>query len=192
MELRPLTDADLPAVARLHCLAFPDSTFTRLGPAAARAHYAAQLSSPGMVGLAAVRDGRLAGFCVAGRLAGSERAALLRRHGPRLALCALRRPWVLLHLLGALARRASRPAAAPAPRTFDIQAIAVLPGVRRAGVGRALMQKAEAAARRQGHARLGLAVYRRREEVARFYEALGWRRMSPWQGRMVKDLTDLR
>lgn len=187
-ELRPLVDGDLDEVALLHCAIFPESTFARLGPVAARAHYAAQLSAPGIVGLGAHAGERLAGFCIAGVLAGSERARLLRTHGARLALCAILHPRIAAAWWFARDRPSGPPARAG---SFDIHAVAVHPALRRGGIGRLLMTRAEAIASARGHAEIGLAVHRRRDELLRFYETLGWTKITVggvWYGRMTKKI----
>jgi predicted GNAT family N-acyltransferase len=57
-----------------------------------------------------------------------------------------------------------------------VERVAVLPEARRLGLGRALMEAAERAAREQGHARL---VLHAQTAVIPFYERLGWRALGP-------------
>jgi predicted GNAT family N-acyltransferase len=57
-----------------------------------------------------------------------------------------------------------------------VERVAVLPEQRRLGLGRALMEAAERAARRRGHRRL---VLHAQVAVVPFYERLGWRARGP-------------
>jgi predicted GNAT family N-acyltransferase len=57
-----------------------------------------------------------------------------------------------------------------------IERVAVLPDARGQGLGRLLMEAAEAEARRLGHARL---VLHAQVAVIPFYERLGWRALGP-------------
>ena len=65
-------------------------------------------------------------------------------------------------------------------RAYDgaakIERVAVLPEQRGLGLGRALMEAAERAAREQGHTRL---VLHAQSAVIPFYERLGWRALGP-------------
>lgn len=63
---------------------------------------------------------------------------------------------------------------APARRWALIDQIAVVPGARRTGVGRVLMDAAENSARRRGYAELQLDVRAHNEGARAFYESLGF------------------
>jgi predicted GNAT family N-acyltransferase len=57
-----------------------------------------------------------------------------------------------------------------------VERVAVLPDARRHGLGRALMEAAEQAARERGHTRF---VLHAQVAVIPFYERLGWRTLGP-------------
>jgi ribosomal protein S18 acetylase RimI-like enzyme len=61
------------------------------------------------------------------------------------------------------------------PRRYaQVDTLAVLPGQRRMGIGRALMARAHAWAREQGASEIELTVWAFNEGAAAFYEALGY------------------
>lgn len=66
----------------------------------------------------------------------------------------------------------------PPPGTGEVFAIYVVPDVAGAGVGEALLRRAEGRLRETGHARATLWVLETNERARRFYERHGW----AWDG----------
>jgi ribosomal protein S18 acetylase RimI-like enzyme len=200
--IRPLLATDLPRVTQIHLLAFPESALTALGCEAIRRYYEWQLRGPhDAVALGCEREGALAGFCFGGVFRGAL-SGFLRHNRRFLTLLVLSRPWLLANPLfrerlgraGRLLRRA--PAAPVEPvsstqRSFGILAIATDLHHTRQGVGRELMQAAEAVARERGFAQMNLTVHPDNTAAVRFYEGLGWQRIErdgTWSGAMRLNL----
>lgn len=200
LQLHLLQAENLKAVAKVHCAAFPDSALTRLGQEAVQRYYRWLLEGPhDAVALGVWRENDLVGFCFAGVFRGatsgflsSNRGYLLRR--------VLARPWLLFSPLfrerialaiKLLSRRVSfastRSAAsvsAPAPSAprFGVLAIATHPQYQGKGVGRALMEACETAARARGANRMNLSVHPSNAPAIGFYERLGWTRQPDADG----------
>lgn len=208
VQIRDLTVQDLERVAVVHVLAFPDSALTKLGVEATRRYYAWQLTGPHECrAFGAFLDGELGGFCFGGIFRGAL-SGFLRTNRWFLIGRILTRPHLLLHsvvrarlfqtrrILPRLVRpgRAGNQSGKRIPkqtsRSFGILSIAVDPRCQGAGVGRALMEAAEAASREGAFSRMHLTVSPENIQAIRFYERLGWTRVAEenWQGRMMKSL----
>ncbi|HEX2205772.1 MAG TPA: GNAT family N-acetyltransferase [Longimicrobium sp.] len=199
VEVRPLGAADLARVAEVHRAAFPGSALTALGGDAPRRYYAWLLAGPHDAHpRGAFAEGRLVGFCFGGVYRGAL-TGYVRGNAPYLALRALLRPRLLL---GGAFRKAAAlgarllvrtPRRTPPPGgwlpSFGILSIAVHPEARGTGAARALMDDAEAEARRRGFGVMHLSVRPENARAVRFYEKCGWERRESggeWNGIMIK------
>ena len=184
----------LPQVAELHCRAFPKSLFAALGRRVVLRYYEWQLTGPHDVqALGAFRGQRLAGFCIGGVFHGAF-SGFLRKNWAFLLRHFITHPWIManpefrdrlrLHVQVMLNRQARvavgrDPAQKKAERSFGILAIAVDPAMQGRGVGKALMNEAEAHARKSGFAQMHLTVNPANLRAIRFYERIGWTRVDP-------------
>jgi len=193
LVIAPLSCPDLPRVAELHAVAFPDSTLTALGRDVLERYYAWLLDETHDAQLMGAWNGQqLAGFCAAGVFRGAM-SGFLRVNRPFLAYRVLTRPSLLLHAsfrerlrsglaitlrfsrsVSRFAARFRAPAQTSTSPTFGILAIATSPELRGHGVGRALMLDAETRARTRGFKRMTLTVHPENTRAVRFYEELGW------------------
>lgn len=205
---RQIKSSDLPAVARVHLLAFPDSALTSLGAEAVRRYYHWQLTGPhDVVALCVVEGGDLTAFCFGGRFRGALGGFLRKNRGYLLWRVATR-PWVLAGpivrqrvglALRSLGRRRFASQAAPIARastprkpTFGILSIAVHPSKVGTGQAKHLMDCLEQAAQERSFSGMHLTVSPKNRQAIRFYERLGWSRdldvIGSWSGAMKKDL----
>jgi ribosomal protein S18 acetylase RimI-like enzyme len=206
VQIRELTVDDLERVATIHLLAFPDSAITKLGHEAARRYYDWQLTGPHDAHvIGAYLEGELVGFCFGGLFRGAL-SGFLRVHRPFLVKRILTHPLLLanplfrtrltqgltaLRRFGPQKASASTPQKTPAASSFGILSIAVDPNRQGSGVGRALMDAAEAEARRRGFGGMHLTVHPQNDQAIRFYKSLGWAcdaEGAEWNGRMRKAL----
>jgi ribosomal protein S18 acetylase RimI-like enzyme len=205
VAIRSLTINDLISVAAIHRTAFPDSALTKLGLEAVRRYYEWLLVGPHeAANLAAVVDGKVAGFCFGGVFRGAM-SGFLNKHQVFLFSRVLRRPWIAANPIFferfisglRILRRAGKPKklgveqGRPAARPFGILAIAVHPAYQGLGVGKLLMQESELVARRRGFLDMVLTVNTGNHQAIRFYEGLGWKRINErgeWEGGMRKPL----
>ena len=204
VEIRLIEPDDLPVIAGIHMLAFPNAALTALGKEAVRRYYQWQIEGPHDLHatIAQVR-GKTAGFSFAGHFRG-HLIGYLRRNRGYLFLNTLRRPWLLANPLfqdrlryglTTVRRKLGKPVPrkdATEARRFGILSVAVNPAFQGCGVGHALMQDAEQEARRLGVATMSLTVHPDNEQAVRFYEHQRWYRMfdgnGRWIGHMQKDL----
>lgn len=210
-----LSGGDLADVVSIHMRAFPDSALTRLGPRAVHRYYSWQFSGPHPepVALGSWRDGTLVGFLVGGARHGAV-AGFTRSSPGVLAAGIVTHPLVLrrvatskVHAVVRAMRhgpqattRGPQTTAAPDPtstpdadpvRSFGVLSVAVERGWQGNGVGDELLAAAESEARRRGFTRMNLSVNVDNDRAVRFYEKHGWHRSgAPWDGKMVKDLTE--
>lgn len=213
LRLRALTADDLLAVTHIHRAAFPASAMTALGDEAVSRYYRWQLEGPHEVTAVAAFHGiEMAGFYFGGIFRGALSGFLARERG-YLAWRIATHPWLALNPLfrdrlatglrvlrkkvwvqaaPAAATAQAQAAAVIRPREFGILAIAVHPSFQGLGVGQALMAHAESAARAQGFQQMQLSVAPDNQQAIRFYERLGWQRVTAhdreWQGNMSKPL----
>jgi len=201
--IRNLDTADLSAVARVHCAAFPKSAITAFGPEAVRRYYSWQLLGPhDAVAVGAESGQELVGFCFAGLFNGST-SGFLRKHRGFLLGRLLVRPWLAgnelirtrirtgLRLLWRLGRRPLPSPPRSAAKSFGILSIAVSPRHQGSGIGKMLMLHCEAAAREMGLTQMHLTVDPANTRAVTVYERLGWIRAEEgvrWKGKMVKKL----
>lgn len=204
VEIRAIDARDLPVIAEIHMLAFPNAAMTALGKEAVRRYYQWQIEGPhDLHATIALVDGKTAGFSFAGHFRG-HLIGYLRRNRGYLLLNTLRRPWLLANPLfidrlkyglRTFRRKFGKPVPRrdlTEPRRFGILSVAVNPAFQGCGVGGALMQDAEQEARRLGVATMSLTVHPENEQAVRFYEHQTWYRMfdgnGRWIGHMQKDL----
>lgn len=197
LEIRALEAKDLPVIAEIHMLAFPDAAMTALGKEAVRRYYQWQLEGPhDLHATVALVGGETAGFSFAGHFRG-HLIGYLRRNRGYLVLNTLRRPWLLANPLfqdrlryglTTVRRKLGKPVPRKDPteaRRFGILSVAVNPAFQGAGVGRALMQDAELEAQRRGVPTISLTVHPENEQAVRFYEHQGWYRVPGANGRWI-------
>lgn len=190
VQIRPLRGADLAWTAALQREALPHGFFARLGTRVLRDYQRTFLDSPYGIALAAEADGEPLGFLVGTADADAHREWVFRRRRARMLAAGLpalaAHPRVLARFvrtraaryLGRLAKTAApgQTLADPPPAgpRAVLTHVAVDPGRRRSGAGRALADAflAEAHARGATHARLTTLHDDRGAED--FWAALGW------------------
>jgi ribosomal protein S18 acetylase RimI-like enzyme len=199
---RRLGSADIPAIARVHRAAFPDSGVSVLGQAVTEHYYRWQVQQsrwPAIIGADA--SSQLIGFCFMAETFGSMAGFLRARPLPVVAAL-MARPWVAWALRSQIAaaipdvrsRRHSRTATARPVEdrpALWVHAIAVDPRQQGRGIGQHLMREAELFARDQGYQDMLLAVHTRNTRAIHAYEAVGWVRVpdpANWRGRMWKSV----
>jgi len=210
IEIRRLGKSDLPRVALIHVAAFPKSALTKLGVEAVRRYYEWQLIGPHECdALGAFLDDRLVGFCFAGVFKGAM-SGFLQKNWLFLLRRVLVRPWLLMNpifrerasmalrilrwLLRQRFRRKRETFALPKQnpsKSYGILSIAVDPRYQGLGIGKMLMERAEAIAKEKGFYEMDLTVEPQNERAIRFYERLGWEKVineNGWAGRMRKRL----
>ena len=200
-----LSRDDLPRVVEIHKRAFPDSAITAFGDEAIRRYYLWLLEGPHDAAVTGAWQGaRLVGFCAAGVFRGAMNG-FLRANRRYLAWHLLTHPWLVtsplirdrLRTAARITvrfsrRRQQQTATTAPPPSFGILSIATDPDVRGSGAGRALMHEAEARARALGQSRMTLTVHPDNAGAVRFYEQLGWQRVTDgmaWAGTMQRTLT---
>jgi GNAT superfamily N-acetyltransferase len=207
---RQITPGDLPAVVRVHLLAFPNSALTSLGAEAVRRYYHWQLTGPHdlIVALCIAEGDELTAFCFGGSFRGALEG-FLRTNRRYLTWRVATRPWIwtneivrkrvsdALRSLGG--RRSGRAANAqsitPVRRKlmFGVLSIAVHPNKAGTGQGHHLMCCLEQAAQERQFSEMYLTVSPTNRHAVSFYERLGWKRdpgqNGVWTGGMRKDLS---
>ena len=188
--VRSLERRDVEFCVALHREALGHGFFVELGDRFMRAYYRALLDSPHAVAIKGEVGGQAVGFVVGAVRARAHRGWMLRHRGALLAVLGsaglLRHPPAALRFvrtrLGRYARtwrreRLGEPrqqaciAADPAVLTH----VAVVPGARRSGAGRRLVEAFVNEAMRAG-AQRALLTTRADDGAGSFYERLGWRR----------------
>lgn len=171
-----LTPELLDDAAGVHLEAFRGYMNAQLGRGYAKAFLRWFTRAPQGVALAALENGRVAGYVV-GAPAGYDRAmtrALIWVVARAFAL----RPWLLLQrrFLERIARRA-RSVPQPPVETgavMSLVGIGVAEAGQGSGVGRVLMEEFERRARQHGMTSMRLSVYADNERARRLYERAGW------------------
>lgn len=174
VRVRPARPADAPVLARLHREALPEAFLPALGERFLRRLYRALSADRGAVTLVA-EDGRGVVGMVAGAVSvGAFYRRFSVRHGLPAGLAAaprLLRPGTLRRL-----RETSRyPQAARVLPEAELLSIAVEPGWRSAGVGRALAEALLRDLARRGAREVKVVVGADNEAANRFYERMGFR-----------------
>ncbi|MER3461067.1 MAG: hypothetical protein C4303_08240 [candidate division GAL15 bacterium] len=165
MRVRRAGEADRTMVGYLLAVAFADKFAAVLGPDLQR--NAAVLAELPSLGTVYVADSQ-------GQVVGTFTLVLEERtHAPLWPV--LRRHLGFWQALRALVRLQLIGTSRPEPHTALVEAVAVLPEWRGRGVGRCMMTKALAEARRAGHRRVGLYVVEGNEPAVRLYTSLGFR-----------------
>ena len=202
-----LSQADLPEIVRVHIASFPSSASTRLGAEAVRRYYEWQFLAPHDAHfLGGWVNGQLEGYCFCGTFRGAF-AGFVARNRWFLVWQLFIRPRLWKHeevrsaIFNAVRRFVQRAlpsesaaGSQPQSQRFGILSIAVSPRCRSLGLGTLLMNEAERTARLRGVHVMGLTVNPSNGTAVRFYERLGWVRVSPnglWSGRMEKTLIPL-
>src|SRR5688572_23507902 len=99
VTLRRLGSADLPRVAIVHHLAFPDSALAKLGSEAICRYYEWQLHGPHeVVASGAFMNGECVGFCFSGVFRGAT-SGFLKRNRTYLVKRVVTHPWLLTNEL---------------------------------------------------------------------------------------------
>jgi ribosomal protein S18 acetylase RimI-like enzyme len=205
VHIRKIEAADLPSVAAIHMMAFPESALTMLGTEAVRRYYEWQLIGPHEVaGLSARVNSELVGFCFGGVFRGAM-SGFLHKNRKFLIWRVLTHPWFAtnpifrerltfaVHILKRFGK-----SKAPVPHTkdptrdsFAILAIATDPCRQGLGVGKLLMKESEDIARKRGFREMSLTVHPDNHRAIRFYVRLDWEKLSEngvWGGGMKKSI----
>jgi len=171
-----LTPELLDDAAGVHLEAFRGYMNARLGRGYAKAFLRWFSRAPHGVALAALENGKLAGYVV-GAPAGYDRGmsrALIWVVARAFAL----RPWLLFErrFLQRIALRArpAPPRAADAAKIMSLVGIGVAEAGRGSGIGRLLMEEFERRARALGMTAMRLSVYTDNDRARRLYERAGW------------------
>lgn len=187
-----MTSDDAVATSEIHLRTLPHGFFARLGPRFLAAYHASFVGSPHAVATVATLDGRVAGFLVGTLRTRAHYRHVLRRHGVGLAVRllwgSLRRPSVLLELLGSRLSRYLRTLARFTGPGGDeeesrsrrrgpvavLTHVAVLPAARGHGLGAGLVGAFTDAAREAGIGEVRLVTRAAEDGASAFYDRLGW------------------
>jgi len=212
LQIQTLMETDLSAVVRTHTAAFPDASLTRLGSETLHRYYAWQLNGPhDAYNIGAFVHDELAGFCFGGVFNGAT-GGFIRKERSFLIRNVLTHPWLVfnpifrerltlgVHILFNNLRPKPKPVSIkatkqPVIRNYGILAIAVDPNLQGKGIGRSLMEQAEAIARQKGFDRMNLSVHPENKQAVNFYEMLEWKKLieggDHWLGKMYKTIQDI-
>ena len=189
--VRPLERSDIDFCVALHREALGHGFFVELGDRFMRAYYRASLASPHAAAIKAEVDEQAVGFLVGAVRARAPRGGMLRHRGALLAVLGvaglIRHPRAAFRFartrLGRYARtwreRRFDDPEQPSAVTADpavLTHVAVVPGARRSGAGRRLVETFVDEARGAGAGRALLTTLANEAGAGRFYERLGWRR----------------
>ncbi len=185
--IRPMCNADINHVVRIHQEGFPNSRSTNLGKPFLRKMYLWFLTYYPELAFVAMIDEQAVGF-VTGGVGGSSRR-IFRYALLEILWGFLRRPWLLLqadmyegwrsHLSGFMRRRGnsniipSTTGEAPFMRA-TLDSIAVSQQARGKHLGKSLVSAFEKAACQHGAIVLSLGVERDNTAARRLYESCGW------------------
>ncbi|HEX6207410.1 MAG TPA: GNAT family N-acetyltransferase [Actinomycetota bacterium] len=172
--LRPATSGDAGAMARLHRESMPTAFLPTLGDGFLRQLYEALISDPQGVALVVEREGRVLGFATGvpsvprffRRFALRRGVRAFLSAAPRLASGQVRRR---------MRETAAYPEASVSLPPAELLSIAVAPGARAKGVGRALAGGVLTALGRRGATEVKVVVGADDEDANRFYERVGFR-----------------
>ncbi len=197
---------DLPSIARVHLVSFPDSALTKLGPTIVELYYRWQLTGPHqkVKATGAFVADECAGFSFSGIFNGST-TGFIHTYKTPLIKAVLSRPLLVFNplflkrfsegvrLLARFAKKGSGPKTdglRSAPN-YGILSIAVSPQFQKLGIGQLLMLDAENEAFEYGCREICLTVHPDNTKAVRFYENQNWQKFAPsslWNGAMIKTL----
>jgi dTDP-4-amino-4,6-dideoxygalactose transaminase/ribosomal protein S18 acetylase RimI-like enzyme len=168
-----MSGADVDAVVSIHLAAFPGFFLTSLGARFLSVFYRAVIDDPSAVALAAVENGRVAGFAVGSLRPRDFYRRLLRRRTLSIALAVVTRP----HAIARVLRRARNRTSGAQPEGAELMSLAVAPADQHRGHGRALLRAFAGRIESAGATRLWLLTDADDNEVVtRFYSSLGFDR----------------
>lgn len=207
IQLKKITTANLPQVARVHINSFPDSALTKLGAAIVENYYLWQLTGPHELVWAtgAFVIGECAGYSISGVFNGST-SGFIKENRKILIREVLLHPWLMtnrsffqrlregVRLLNRARRKTmqpKKPIAVNPVSSFGILSIAVAQKYQKLGIGELLMLDAETEAIKCGFEQMDLSVHPNNRKAVRFYEKLGWTKIpsgDAWKGVMIKNI----
>jgi glycosyltransferase involved in cell wall biosynthesis/ribosomal protein S18 acetylase RimI-like enzyme len=175
--VRPATPADAVAMARLHADGMPDAFLPTLGPRFLARLYRAVATDPEAVALVAEGVDGVVGFAAGVASVGGFYRRFARGHGPAAALAAaprLLRPSVARRLLETVRYPANGAGNGRLPDA-ELLSIAVAPGHRAGGTGRALADGVLAGLAGRGVDDVKVVVGAANQGANRFYAKVGFR-----------------
>jgi glycosyltransferase involved in cell wall biosynthesis/ribosomal protein S18 acetylase RimI-like enzyme len=177
LVIRPATAADAAAMARLHADGMPEAFLPTLGPRFLARLYRALAADPDAVALVAEGVDGVVGFAAGVPSVGGFYRRFARGHGPAAALAAaprLVRPSVARRLLETVRYPAAGNGHGPMPDA-ELLSIAVAPGWRAGGTGRALADGVLDGLAGRGVDDIKVVVGAANEGANRFYAKVGFR-----------------
>ena len=177
LVIRPATGADAAAMARLHADGMPDAFLPTLGPRFLARLYRALAADPDAVALVAEGVDGVVGFAAGVPSVGGFYRRFARGHGPAAALAAaprLVRPSVARRLLETVRYPATGNGDGPMPDA-ELLSIAVAPGWRAGGTGRALADGVLDGLAGRGVGDIKVVVGAANQGANRFYAKVGFR-----------------
>ena len=175
--IRPATVADARAMGRLHADGMPDAFLPTLGPRFLARLYRALAADPDAVALVAEGVDGVVGFAAGVPSVGGFYRRFARGHGPAAALAAaprLVRPSVARRLLETVRYPATGNGDGPMPDA-ELLSIAVAPGWRAGGTGRALADGVLDGLAGRGVGDIKVVVGAANQGANRFYAKVGFR-----------------
>ena len=175
--IRPAAAADAAAMARLHADGMPDAFLPTLGPRFLARLYRALAADPDAVALVAEGVDGVVGFAAGVSSVGGFYRRFARGHGPAAALAAaprLVRPSVARRLLETVRYPAAGNGNGPMPDA-ELLSIAVAPGWRAGGTGRALADGVLEGLAGRGVDDIKVVVGAANQGANRFYAKVGFR-----------------
>ena len=188
-RIRPAAGTDARFFAALHADSLPHGFFTKLGPAFLRAYHRTFIDSPYAVAYVATVSDVPVGMVVGPTHPVAHRRWVLHHRGVRLAV--LGAAGLVLHPVAGSRfvrrragrylrgwrrhRRPSSAASVAAPESAVLSHIAVVPGARRSGTGRDLVDAFVEACRDADIPRVTLVTLESPAGASAFYASLGWR-----------------
>jgi ribosomal protein S18 acetylase RimI-like enzyme len=175
--IRPATAADAGAMARLHADGMPEAFLPTLGPRFLARLYQALAADPDAVALVAEGVDGVVGFAAGVPSVGGFYRRFARGHGPAAALAAaprLVRPGVARRLLETVRYPAAGNGHGPMPDA-ELLSIAVAPGWRAGGTGRALADGVLEGLAGRGVDDIKVVVGAANQGANRFYAKVGFR-----------------
>lgn len=208
--IRDITEEDLQQVASIHQKAFPGSFLSRISQQTIIKYYKWHMRAPNDCHAVGGYDGgRLLGFCFAGTFRNAEYYFIIENwlfflkffighpaaFFSREIFIRLKKVSTYLNEYIFKNKKQQRQGASCRSARFGILSIAVDPSEQRTGVGKALMESAEEAARQRGFKKMTLSVNPENQQAVVFYEKNGWiqtkfQNGENWQGTMQKSLVE--